>query len=424
MTPARSLRLASWILLMAGAMPASRADADFALRDGDTVVFLGDSITAARTFGKIVENYTLLRFPDRKVRFLNAGRGGDTAARGLERLDRDVLDRGATVVIVAYGINDIAWGTKADAEHEQKYLDSIRGIIERCRARRARPFIASAAITAEDPDRAEGGPLQVMCDRGLALARDLGAGAIDVQRAMRAIQLKVRAEAARTGKEKDKPSLHAGDGVHLNDLGQLAMAYALLKGLDAPAEVSSVTVEAGPEPKLVEARGCRVSNLGGGPDRLEFDRLDDGLPINFGTFGALQFRFVPIPDGLNGYRLAVRGLPPGRHDVLADGRGLGAFTAEELDRGVNIASSTADGWEPGGPWDAEAGILIRLTDARSELAEADRLLQLDQPNHPARAAFRDQSNQANDRLVDLQRTLVRPRPFRFVVRPAAAKPAP
>src|SRR5262245_66057399 len=71
---------------------------EFALRDGDTVLFLGDSITAARTYGKIVENYTMLRFPDRKVRFINAGWGGDTAAGGLKRLDRDVLHRGGAVL--------------------------------------------------------------------------------------------------------------------------------------------------------------------------------------------------------------------------------------------------------------------------------------------------------------------------------------
>src|SRR5262245_37814949 len=69
------------LALLALAAPAGAAD--FALRDGDTVVFLGDSITAARTYGKIVENYTLLRFPERKVRFANAGWGGDTAAGGL-----------------------------------------------------------------------------------------------------------------------------------------------------------------------------------------------------------------------------------------------------------------------------------------------------------------------------------------------------
>src|SRR5215470_16756667 len=81
--------------------------ADFAIRDGDTVVFLGDSITAARTYGKIIENYTLLRFPDRKVHFINAGWGGDTAAGGFKRLQTDVLDKGATLLTVAYGINDI-----------------------------------------------------------------------------------------------------------------------------------------------------------------------------------------------------------------------------------------------------------------------------------------------------------------------------
>src|SRR5262245_17122232 len=42
--------------LVLGAAPG-RAD-EFALRDGDTVVFLGDSITAARAYGKIIENYT------------------------------------------------------------------------------------------------------------------------------------------------------------------------------------------------------------------------------------------------------------------------------------------------------------------------------------------------------------------------------
>src|ERR1700737_4817680 len=81
------LVLATLVLIAAG-----DGRADYALRDGDTVVFLGDSITAARTYGKIVENYTLLRFPDRKVRFINAGWGGDTAAGGLKRLERDVLD--------------------------------------------------------------------------------------------------------------------------------------------------------------------------------------------------------------------------------------------------------------------------------------------------------------------------------------------
>src|SRR5882724_5557752 len=132
---------------------ASAQPSDFAIRDGDVVVFLGDSITAERTYGKIIENYTLLRYPNRKVKFINAGVGGDTAAAGLARLQRDVFDRGATLVTVAYGINDIGWGGKADDEHRQKYLDSIRQIVQQCKDRHVRVFICSAAATASDPNK-------------------------------------------------------------------------------------------------------------------------------------------------------------------------------------------------------------------------------------------------------------------------------
>jgi len=142
------------LLVLPMAQQSLAAAAGFALRDGDTVVFLGDSITAARGYGKVIENYTLLRYPQRKVRFINAGWGGDTAEGGWKRLERDVFSRGATVLTVAYGINDIGWGMKADAEHQQRYLDGIRGIVEQCRRRGVRVFICSPAITAKDPNRA------------------------------------------------------------------------------------------------------------------------------------------------------------------------------------------------------------------------------------------------------------------------------
>lgn len=117
-----------WLLLI---LP-SRADGNtngFALKDSDTMVFLGDSITAARGYTKIVEPYTLMRHPEARVKFWNAGQGGDTAAGAVSRLERDVFAHGATVVTVAFGINDIGWGTKADQEHKQKYLDGIRTIV-------------------------------------------------------------------------------------------------------------------------------------------------------------------------------------------------------------------------------------------------------------------------------------------------------
>ena len=213
-------------------MPA----AEFALRDGDTVVFLGDSITAARRYDRVIENYTLLRFPERKVRFINAGKGGDTMAGGLARLDRDVFARGATVLFVAFGFNDIGWGVYADQKHKQTYLDSLRSIVERCRERQVRVFICSAAITSTEPDKAEQEFFQKMCDEGLALAQTSGAGTVDVQRGMREIQRRVLAFNRSLKTEKGRETLHAADGVHLNELGHQAMAFTILKGIGAPAD--------------------------------------------------------------------------------------------------------------------------------------------------------------------------------------------
>ena len=388
------------------------ARADFALRDGDTVAFLGDSITAARGYTKIVEHYTLMRFPERKVRFVNAGQGGDTANGCLQRLDRDVFAKGATVVTVAFGINDIGWGTKADDEHKKLYLDGIRTLIARCKEKNVRPIICSPAITAEEPDQAEKGYLQKMADEGLALAKSLGAETIDLQRGMREVQRRV-VEHNSKAKPEDQARLHVKDGIHLDDLGQVAMAYAMLKGLGAPQDVSAAKIDA----SLVRAHAesCTVSAIEAKDGGISFTRLDQGLPLNLGPFTGLQYRWVTIPDGLNRYWLIVKNLPAGDYQITVDGRSLGKENASTLDRGVNIASKTGDAWHPGGPWDAQSCVVKELVDARDKLSEAGRL-QGNLLGVQGDAVPKEISRQ-NDLLVELQRQAAKPRPYRFSITP-------
>ncbi|MEP0844160.1 MAG: hypothetical protein HRF43_15775 [Phycisphaerae bacterium] len=399
---------------------AARAD-DFAIRDADTVVFLGDSITAARAYGQVIENYTLLRYPGRNVRFHNAGWGGDTAAGGLKRLERDVFARGATLLTVAYGVNDIGWVLKADDEHRQLYLDSIRGIVEACKKKGVRVFICSAAITAGD--KGEDDYLQKMCNEGMAIARAAGEGAIDVMGSMREIQKRVRQWTAAHKDAKD--TLHAADGVHLSDLGQLAMAYAILKGLGAPADVSSATLSAR-DAGAVEAKGCRISDVRVSDDgrRIAFTRLDEGLPLNLEPLWQLQFRFIPFPDQLNRYLLAVKDLPAGRYEITADGRAVGTFDAGQLSAGVNLSSATADPWQPGGPWDAQAHLLKRLTEARNHVAVnamwAPRYLE----GTSNLAGVTADLAELDAAIVRAQRNVARPVAYRFEVRPADPPPGP
>ncbi|MBI3468150.1 MAG: hypothetical protein HY000_34525 [Planctomycetes bacterium] len=208
-------------------------------------------------------------------------------------------------------------------------------------------------LTAADPDKSETAVLQTMCDKGMAIAKEMGANAIDVQRSMRTIQRRVWAENERIKEPDRKLSMHAADGVHLNELGQLAMAFAILKGLGAPADVSSATVDF-ETVSATEASGCRISDVKADDAGLEFTRLDDGLPINFGLFGALNFRFVPFHTELNRTMLMVRNLPAGKYLLSVDGREVGKYAHNQLAKGVNISSATSNAWQPGGPWDAQA----------------------------------------------------------------------
>ena len=405
-------------ILIAACFAVSGARAEFELRDGDTVAFLGDSITAARGYTKIVEHYTLMRFPERRVRFVNAGQGGDTASGCLERLERDVFSQGATVVTVAFGVNDIGWGMKADAEHKQRYLDGVRTIIERCAEKKVRVFICSPAITAEEPDKAENGFLQKMTDEGLALAKSLGAGAIDLQRGMREVQRQIVETNAGEKEEKKRTRLHVEDGVHLNDLGQLAMAYAMLKGLGAPADVSSATLDAN-QGALVSAEGCAISEIDKRDDGIEFTRLDSGLPLNLGALSGLQYRWIPIPDGINRYMLAVKNLAEGEYEIRAGDRSLGKTTAAQLARGLNISGMTADPWQPGGPWDAQSCMVKELVDARDKLWMSDFFRARFATAHLRNAELEKRRRELDNELVAHQQAVAKPYPYRFEIRKAA-----
>ncbi len=389
----------------------------FALKDGDTMVFLGDSITAARGYTKIVELYTLMRHPEARVKFWNAGQGGDTASGAVSRLERDVFAHGATVVTVAFGVNDIGWGTKADQEHKQKYLDGIRTIVTECQKRHVRVFICSPAVLHQDPDAGENGYLQKMADEGMALAKALGAGTIDIARGMREVQRKVVAANAQEKDPKNITRLHLEDGIHLNDLGQLTMAWTILKGLGAEADVSGATVDAATA-QVVSANGCKITNLTKLSDGVAFVRTDAGLPMNLGVLSGLQYRFVPVPETLNRYQLTVKGLAAGRYNIRAEGRLLGTWDAKQLAEGLNIASATANGWEPGGPWDAQSDAVKELVDARDKMWMGGRIRAQHNETNPQSATLAKELERLDDQLTKLARAQAKPYAYQFEIRTA------
>ena len=115
------LRLCTAALLVA---PLTAAADDFKspvakldLQDGDSIVFLGDSITHQRLYTQYVEDFFYTRFPGMRLKFHNSGVGGAKAWDALQRFDRDVADYKPKYVTVLLGTS----GSEAATENESRF---------------------------------------------------------------------------------------------------------------------------------------------------------------------------------------------------------------------------------------------------------------------------------------------------------------
>ena len=107
--------LARWCACALAACATTAYGQQFALKDGDTVVFYGDSITAQRLYTRDVEDFVLTRYPTLHIHFVNAGVPGDTVNGGYagtmaERVQRDVAPFHPAMITVMLGMNDGGWG--------------------------------------------------------------------------------------------------------------------------------------------------------------------------------------------------------------------------------------------------------------------------------------------------------------------------
>src|ERR1700686_4567939 len=102
------LRLIGCFILAATSLASAQ---DFFVKDGDTVVFYGDSITDQRLYTTFAETYVLTRFPTLRIKFVHSGWGGDRVSGGGGgpidlRLRRDVIAYRPTVMTIMLGMND------------------------------------------------------------------------------------------------------------------------------------------------------------------------------------------------------------------------------------------------------------------------------------------------------------------------------
>ncbi|MDF1823843.1 MAG: SGNH/GDSL hydrolase family protein [Verrucomicrobiales bacterium] len=100
----------------------------FQLQDGDTVVFLGDSITHQSLYTQYIEDFFYTRFPERRIHFHNAGVSGDKAADALARFEDDVAAMEPEHITILLGMNDGQY-EPFSPDTFSTYRDGMSGIL-------------------------------------------------------------------------------------------------------------------------------------------------------------------------------------------------------------------------------------------------------------------------------------------------------
>jgi lysophospholipase L1-like esterase len=121
---------------------AGRADEPFLLKDGQRVVFLGDSNTAGGKFVAYLDAYLCTRFPDKKFELVNLGLPSETVS-GLsepdhpfprpnvhDRIDRALELAKPDVVVICYGMNDGIYHPFDDARFKS-FKDGTTKLVEK-----------------------------------------------------------------------------------------------------------------------------------------------------------------------------------------------------------------------------------------------------------------------------------------------------
>jgi lysophospholipase L1-like esterase len=394
------------------------AAADFAIKDGDTIVFYGDSITDQRLYTSFTESYIVTRFPRMRVKFVHSGWGGDRVIGGgggtMEtRIKRDVLAYRPTVITIMLGMNDGRYRAN-DAETFGTFASGYGEIVKHLK--RSLPGVRITVIEPSPyddvtrPPTFEGGYNAVLVQYGgylkeLAKSDNLNVADLntDVVEALRKANAADPANA-----QKIIP-----DRVHPGPAGHLLMAEALLKAWNAPALVSEVEIDA-PAGLASKAQGTAVSAVQTTPKGVTWTQTDNSLPMPVDwndPLIKLARASSDVVDALDQEPLRVKGLSAGAYSLGIDGLPVGNYSADQFAAGINLATLPT-------PMLKQAMDVAKLTVDHNNVHFARwRTLQvpLEKYNLTSLPATLTDLDEVENEIVAQQRAAAQPKPHRYEV---------
>lgn len=312
---------------------------------GDTVCFLGDSITHSGHWHRYIELFYTCRFPERRINMVNCGITGDRALGALKRLDWDVLIHQPTVIVIMLGMNDIDNGSYdiphpsnqvlADREVAiRTYRTNMAALVEAIKKRssariilvKPSPYDETARLS-KPGQRGPNAALAKCADICGDLAVKYQTELVDFHGPMTRLMLE--------GQKIDpKFALCGPDRVHPGAAGHLMMAALFLQAQGLAAPLMDVNVEG--TNSMVTVRPPVQYSVRKDAETTSIQMKSSGLPLVTGVSDPVLARLTPIDSLLSGMQFRVQNAAMGSYRLKIGEVDLGAFTHEQLNEGLNL----------------------------------------------------------------------------------------
>jgi lysophospholipase L1-like esterase len=212
------------VLILTASANVGVAPAEIAVKEGEKIAFLGDSITQG---GMGPTGYVSLVIQGLKTSgvsasAIGAGISGHKSNDMLGRLQRDVIDKKPDWMTVSCGVNDVWHGAKGvplDA-----YQQNMTQIVEKAQAAGIKVMILTATMITENAAEPNNQKLEPYNDFLRKLAKEKKCLLADLNADMHR-ELDEREKAGRK-----RGTLLTSDGVHMNPHGNMMMAAGVLRG--------------------------------------------------------------------------------------------------------------------------------------------------------------------------------------------------
>ncbi len=200
------------------------------LADIRSVCFLGDSITAAEKFTRILIDYFVVNYPQKQIQFYNMAIPGAGVPVALSDWERQVLSKSPDFVTVLFGMNDLQLSLYADsakitdrllAKREQAITRFLNNMEEMLARLNGIPYLLMTPTLHDESPEIEG-PLYGGYDASLKKAAD----ALKNQYAP---VLDLHAILLDANQRRITKTIIGPDRVHPGNIGQALIAYHILK---------------------------------------------------------------------------------------------------------------------------------------------------------------------------------------------------